>query len=171
MVLGTEVLRGRQTGASRAPDEVTMVEATRLSDKSEATIRRLIERKLVEARKDSNGRYQILRQSLMGYLASSSCPSSTSSSRGVAPGNRSSSKASPPVVTTSDESVVVVLREQIANLKDQVSREQRINDELRAQVKELERERTQHLAEMRAMLSQSESKANALSQWVRSKLK
>jgi hypothetical protein len=174
MTTDTNALRVRQTGASRVRDDaqwVGMTEATQLADKSEATIRRLIERKLVEARKDQNGRYQIVRLSLMGYLASSSSPASTKASRSGVTSARTLSKASPFVTASSDEGVIVALREQIANFKDQLNREQRLNDELRVQVKDLEREKTQHLAEMRAMLSSSESKAQSVSQWVRSKLK
>lgn len=174
MATDTETSRGHQAGASRARDEVQWVamgEATRLSEKSEATIRRLIERKLVEARKDSNGRYQISRQSLMGHLVTSSPGSSTRTSRSGGVVQRSSPRASTLATPPQDDAVTSALREQIATMKEQMAREQRLSDELRIQVKELEKERTQHLAEMRAMLSSSESKAQSISQWVRSKLK
>jgi len=53
-------------------------------------------------------------------------------------------------------------------LAEALDRERRINDELRQRVRELEQERTQHLAEMRALLSKSsDGKDGVLSRWIR----
>jgi hypothetical protein len=54
-------------------------------------------------------------------------------------------------------------------LSEALERERRLNDDLRARLLVLENERTQHMAEMRAMLSKDGSggKDGVLSRWIR----
>jgi BMFP domain-containing protein YqiC len=56
----------------------------------------------------------------------------------------------------------------IDSLQETVAREREENKELRGRIRELEQERTQHLAEMRALLSKEASgKEGVLSRWIR----
>lgn len=58
--------------------------------------------------------------------------------------------------------------EALKEAREALARERRINDELRGRVRELEQERTQHMAEMRALLSKDvKDKDGILSRWIR----
>jgi hypothetical protein len=58
--------------------------------------------------------------------------------------------------------------EALKEAREALARERTANDELRLHIRELEKERTQHLAEMRAMLSRDlNGKEGVISRWIR----
>jgi len=148
---------------SAEPSVVSLSEASRLLSKPENTIREWIKTLKLPAQRDPRGRWIIRRSDLMAFIV-------TRSSTEGRPG--ATSKAAPKVLSSSEGSTEVSVEPSagryVRSLEDSLDRERRINDELRAKITTMEQERTQHMAEMRAMLSRDGGgKEGVLSRWIR----
>jgi DNA-binding transcriptional regulator/RsmH inhibitor MraZ len=155
---------------NEAPATLSMKEAVRLSGKSEATLRRLIAQKEVSARKDADGRYIIAGESLRHYLVTKAQPppaAQGSSRHGASSRVRGVGQDDAHGVSR-DEGVVTALRDLIAQLREDIERERRRADTLETRLIASQAERTQHMAEMRALLSKDlRAKEGVLSRWIR----
>ncbi len=155
------------TQASRG---LSMREAVIISGKSEATLRRLISQKDVHAHKDGDGRYVIDETSLRHYLvtkAQLSLATVPVARHGASLRPRGGSADALNGEGINGE-VIQALRDLIGQLRDDLERERRRADSLEARLVASEIEKTQHLAEMRAMLSKDLSgKEGVLSRWIR----
>lgn len=154
---------------NEASATLTMKEAVKLSGKSEATLRRLISQKEVSARKDLDGRYVIAEESLRHYLVTKAQPPqvATGSSRHGA-SSRGRDVGDGAHGGGRDEGVVTALRDLIAQLREDLERERRRADTLETRLIASQAERTQHMAEMRALLSRDGAgKEGVLSRWIR----
>ena len=136
---------------------VSLAEASRLLAKPENTIREWIKSSKLQAFRDVRGRWLIKRHDLMAFIATkaSSEPRSGASSNGE-------SKARANV----EASTVGSTERYVRSLENSLERERRLNDELRTKIQGLEQERTQHLAEMRAILSKDQ-RDGVVSRWFR----
>lgn len=145
--------------SSAIPSTVSLSEASRLLSKPENTIREWIKTQKLQAHRDSRGRWLIHRHDLMAFVVT----------KGSAEGrlgatSNSSSKVRAHEQGTTESSNGRYVR----SLEDSLDRERRINDELRAKIAVMEQERTQHLAEMRALLSKDQSQNEGIiSRWIR----
>ena len=125
--------------------------ATRLG-KSPTTLRKLVNSGKIQASKDSQGRHWVTMLEAQAYYAIKSAPRAGAS--------RSHER--------DDDETVLLMREHNKRIERALEREERINDELRNQIRELERERTQHLAEMRTLLSKDiKTTDGVISRWLR----
>lgn len=140
--------------------EVSLPEAAAMIERGQTTIREWLQEGLLRARKDGRGRWLIERDSLLARAAVEA--SATVRARvGAAsvPSARPRTSLSEP--TTEGSELVATLRAENEHLK-QLLREER------ERCRKLEEERTQHLAEMRALLSkEATGKDGVLSRWIR----
>ena len=143
---------------------VSLSEASRLLSKPENTIREWIKTEKLHAHRDSRGRWLIRRHDLMAYIATKS---STEGRPGAT--SNATSKARSHIEGSTEPTAEPSTTRYIRSLEDSLNRERHINDELRQQLRQVEQERTQHMAEMRAMLSKDGSggKEGVLSRWIR----
>jgi Helix-turn-helix domain len=133
-------------------DQLLLADAAKLVGKAPATLRRLVNDGRIESTKDSHGRNRVRREDVIAYYASTSDQPPVH--------DRAGAQGSDPMVCA--------LRDQIAILAQTVDREREENRELRQRLREMEQERSQHLAEMRALLSKdASSKDGVLSRWIR----
>ena len=150
---------GTVEGSSRGSVEgggLTMAEASKLVDKAESTVRAWVRSQQVSAWQDAVGWWRIDRNSLLAHAAGVGAAKGGSRGLTVRKGAHTEGSVTPQQTPT----------ERV--LAEGLERERRINDELRQQVRELEQERTQHMAEMRAMLSRdSGGKEGVISRWIR----
>jgi excisionase family DNA binding protein len=154
----------QSTEPSVEPSTVSLSEASRLLSKPENTIREWIKTSKLQAHRDSRGRWLIRRHDLMAFIA---VKGSTEGRPGAT--SNPTSKARSNVEGSTEPTVEPSTTRYIRSLEDSLDRERRINDELRQQLRHVEQERTQHIAEMRAMLSKDGSggKEGVLSRWIR----
>jgi excisionase family DNA binding protein len=154
----------QRTEPSVEPSTVSLSEASKLLSKPENTIREWIKTAKLHAHRDSRGRWLIQRDDLMAFVA---VKGSTEGRPGA------TSKATPKVHSRIEGSTEPTTEPStsryIRSLEDSLERERRINDELRAKISGMDQERTQHMAEMRAMLSKDGNggKEGVLSRWIR----
>lgn len=129
---------------------VSLNEAARMVGKGESTVRLWLKNGVVRGRKDTNGYWIVERESLIAYVA---VEAQKRPQRRVA---GAMAYSAPPATAgaTGDASA-----ELVATLRDALTRERALVDEfgrrieaLEARNVELERERSQHIAEMRAIL-------------------
>lgn len=152
---------------------ISMKEAVKLSGKSEATIRRLISQKEIRASKDLDGRYIIEEESLRHYLVTkastrSTLPTQPRHGASLRPRDGHFNEAVPNFHDAIEEGVVPILKEVISQLRDDLERERQRASAIEARLFAAEAEKTQHLAEMRAMLSKdSQVKEGVISRWIR----
>lgn len=129
-----------------------MAEASKMIQRAESTVRTWIKTGQVRAQQDAAGWWRIERNSLLTHAAADA------SKRGVTQKGSAQVLTSPPPQQTPLEKT----------LMEALSRERHLNDDLRNQLKQLDAERTQHLAEMRALLSKDVKAADGiLSRWLR----
>jgi excisionase family DNA binding protein len=138
-------------------DTISVPEAAKVSGLGESTIRRLIEAHEINATRDSRKRVWISRESLMGHLATS-----TKAQRG---GGVPTQIRSSTTKVTPNDAVAASLEAQVSILKESVSHERELNRELRERVRILEGQLTQHMAEMRALLSGKSEGLLSLKKW------
>ncbi len=144
---------------STEASKLSLSEASKLISKPENTIREWIKTSKVAAHRDPRGRWLIKREDLMAFVV-------TKGSTEGRPG--ASAKSTPKLHLNSESSTVTSEQRYIRSLEDSLDRERRINDELRTRILMMEQERTQHLAEMRSLLSKDfSSKDGILSRWIR----
>jgi len=140
-------------------DTLTVSQAAKASGKSVSTIRRWIDEGFLKATKTTEGWRLISHNELM--VALSKLTHET-------PSGERHAKPTPTISTLGGSSTVAVLEQALKREREAVEREQRLNDELRSQIRELDRERTQHLAEMRALLSKdAKATDGVISRWLR----
>lgn len=133
-------------------DQMLLTDAAKLVGKAPATLRRLVNDGRIPSLKDTQGRNRVRREDVIAYYASMSDQ--------VPVHDRAGAEREDPIVCA--------LRDQIAILAQTVDREREENKELRQRLREMEQERTQHLAEMRALLSRDGAgKEGVLSRWIR----
>lgn len=138
---------------------VTMTEASVMVGRPPSTIRDWLKKGLIRGEQDSKGRWLLDR--VMVVAAAATAPTAA---RAVA---SHTSTASPGMLTAASTAESTVAR-YIDSLQETVDREREENKELRDRVRQLEQERTQHIAEMRALLSKdSNGKNGVLSRWIR----
>ncbi len=150
---------------------ISLAEASRRANVSPTSIRRWITSGKINAKKTENDEWVIDSTELHLLLIKQS---GKHVSHTVSDGSNSKRKGgttvSPTVGDTVGDTVVgrLGLSEALKEARQALSREREINDELRSHLRELEKERTQHLAEMRAILSKdSQSKEGIISRWIR----
>lgn len=136
---------------------LAMAEASKLVGKAESTVRSWVRSQQVNAWQDAAGWWRIDRNSLLAHAAATA--SSKGSDRGIGIRHGAQSEPSTYPQTTPSERI----------LTEALERERRLNDELRAKLTAMENERTQHMAEMRALLSKDGNggKEGVLSRWIR----
>jgi excisionase family DNA binding protein len=139
-------------------DTISVPEASRLSALGESTIRRLIESKEIDALRDSKKRIWVSKESLMKHLATS-----RQAPRSI---NGASKLSVQPPQAINGAAIVATLEEQIRILKEALSYEKELSKEFRTQIRVLESERTQHLAEMRALLSGKNEGLLSIKRWI-----
>jgi hypothetical protein len=138
--------------------EVTLPEASAMIERGQTTVREWVQERLVTARKDSRGRWLIERDSLLARAAiEAAATGRTREGATSLPTKRPRPSHAEPRAEPSPE-VVTILRAENDHLK-QLLREER------ERCRRLEEERTQHLAEMRALLSKDGD--GMLSRWFR----
>ena len=134
---------------------LSLSEAALQSGKSETSIRNWLKSNLIKGQRGSDGCWKIERTSLFAHL--SGLPQKSERSAPKVRGYGAESDQTSP----QSEPLTLAYREAL-------ERERRINDELRSQIKDLEKERTQHLAEMRALLSKdAKATDGVISRWLR----
>lgn len=124
---------------------LSLHEASKMSGKSLATVRRWAKENLIEAEKNSSGHWEIPTRHFKAYLAN-----------GV-----SLHEAS---MDTKDEAQAVQ-NEASRMLHEALNRERKINDELREQIKEKDSALLKLTFEMKAMLE--EKPGGIISRWIR----
>ena|GEM_PF-3041464 len=145
------------------PSTVSLTEASRLLAKPENTIREWIKSSKLPAHRDSRGRWLIARHDLMSFAVTRG-----SVEPRLGASSKAASKRHKQAEGSVDGSTEPSSSRYVRSLEATLEREQRINDELRARVVVLEQERTQHMAEMRALLSRDGAgKEGVLSRWIR----
>lgn len=135
---------------------VSLSEASRLLSKPENTIREWIKSSKIKAHRDPRGRWLILRKDLMDFVVTKS---STEARSGAM------SKAASKAESKTKASTEPTTERYVRSLESSLERERAINDELRIKISALEQERTQHIAEMRAILNKDTE--GFLSRWIR----
>jgi len=155
---------GRSEGAaeeSKKPSVegagLTMAAASKLVGKAESTVRAWVRSQQVTAWQDNAGWWRIDRNSLLSHAAAGA--TAKGANRGTDTRQGAQSDPSPYPQPTPSERI----------LTEALERERRLNDDLRARLLGMENERTQHMAEMRAMLSRDGGggKEGVLSRWIR----
>ena len=152
-------------------DNLSLAEASRRADVTPTSVRRWIASGKLKAFKNKHDEWIIDPDTLHHFLiqhVGQRIPPLQSQVGGGRRGGATGGSAivAPKVPTTvgGDHGYVEALKE----AREALARERTINDELRIHIREIEKERTQHLAEMRAMLSRdSIGKDGVLSRWMR----
>jgi hypothetical protein len=136
---------------------LTMAEASKLVGKAESTVRAWVRTQQVSAWQDAAGWWRIDRNSLLSHAAAAVTAKGGDRGGTLRQGAQSDPSTYPQ--STPSERI----------LSEALERERRLNDELRARLLSLENERTQHMAEMRALLSKDGNggKEGVLSRWIR----
>jgi hypothetical protein len=139
---------GHKKGTNVPPQDLSMAEAIRLTEKAESTIRAWIKSCSIEAYQDRQGWWRINRDSLLHKAAEGAQkrPPRAPQLEGTA--------SIPPQPTPLEKA-----------LSEALERERRINDELRGQVRQLEGELLKLTSELKALLTKETS--GKLSRWFR----
>jgi len=151
---------GTVEGFKKPPAEgtgLTMAEASKLVGKAESTVRSWVRSQQVSAWQDAAGWWRIDRNSLLAHAAATASSKGTDRGGGVRHGAQFEASSYPQ--PTPSERI----------LTEALERERRLNDELRDRLTAMENERTQHMAEMRALLSKDGNggKDGVISRWIR----
>lgn len=146
---------------------ISLTEASRRANVSTTSVRRWITSGKLKASKTQGDEWVIDPDDLHLFLIRQSGGQVPPTSPRPFGGKRTGATTVPPTVSPTvggGDGYAEALKE----AREALSRERRINDELRARVTALEQERTQHMAEMRALLSKdAASKEGVLSRWIR----
>lgn len=138
---------------------VTLAEAAILTNRPQSTIRDWMRKGIIVGKQDQKGKWHLDRTTVIAAAATA-----PTAARTVAAQSQKTPSAASTVVTAADPTVA----RYIDSLQETVLREREENRELRSRIRELEQERTQHLAEMRAILSKdSQNKEGVISRWIR----
>ena len=146
-------------------EEILVADAAKLVGKAQVTIRRLVETKALKSKRDENGRHLINRMELVAYYAAKSANRAGNDVRAGATSNHANSN----ILIASELAKVQAensgLASKIAMLEESLLRERRLNDELRAQNRDIQSELVKVSAEIRAVLTKETQ--NKLSRWFR----
>lgn len=132
-----------------------------MTGRPQSTIRDWMRKGLIQGERDEKGRWLLNRVTVI--TAATTAPTAA---RTVKAQLQQRASTAP----TTDVSIVAnsTNEKYIESLHETVLREREENKELRTRIRELEQERTQHMAEMRALLSKDISgKDGILSRWIR----
>ncbi len=165
-VTDTRPFRGAtvSTTTPSASRRISVQEAAKMCGKGVTTIRRMIEKGTVEAQKDDTGQYWIDETNFRNHLVTDARPGRAPVTEKVDTKQRGHvSEASSGHLSIAELETMKVL---LSMLQEQLAREQRRNDELQDHIRELERERTQHLAEMRALLLGKSEGILSIKRWL-----
>lgn len=142
---------------------VTLSEAATMTGRPQSTIRDWLKKGFIEGQQDAKGRWQLDRVTVVAAAATA-----PTAARAVARQLQQHSTATGIATSPAVGAVDPTAARYIDSLQETVLREREENKELRARIRELEQERTQHLAEMRALLSKDlRGKDGAISRWIR----
>jgi hypothetical protein len=159
-------IRGHRTPHERShgmSTELTLGEAAKAVSRGANTVRDWVKNGNVRAKRNAMGHWLIERDSLLSYAANEGSAEGPRRPRGA----EALSHRAPTVGSTvshggASNDALVRAQEREIDLLRQLLREER------ERCKKLEEERTQHLAEMRALLSKdSTGKEGVLSRWIR----
>lgn len=146
---------------------LSLTEASRRANVSTTSVRRWIISGKLKASKTQNDEWGIDPDELHLFLIRQSGEHVPPTSHRQSGGRRTGATTVPPTVVPTVggwDGYVEALKE----AREALARERRINDELRTRMLTLEQERTQHIAEMRALLSKDfGAKDGVLSRWIR----
>jgi excisionase family DNA binding protein len=134
-----------------ASETLTVSQAARQAGVSASSIRRWIDTGALRHSTSPEGWRLVVSQDLMAYLSRYG-PETHRVVRGA------SGREVPTLAATPHSDALKIAMEAL-------SRERQINDELRAQMRSLEQERNQHIAEMRALLSGKSEGLLNLKKW------
>lgn len=135
-------------------DVMSMKDAVKMSGKSEATLRRLISISQIDAKKDKDGRYVISQESLRNYLGTKAQPTPQAvldARKGAAARPRNEAVTAIPDGLV-DERLLDAKDQLLAQVREELERERKRNENLERKVHELEVEQRAGIAELRAML-------------------
>lgn len=144
---------------------ILVADAAKLVGKAQVTIRRLVETKALKSKRDENGRHLINRMELVAYYAAKSANRAGNDVRAGATTNHANSD----ILIASELAKVQAensgLASKIAMIEESLLRERRLNDELRAQNRDIQNEIVKISAEIRAILTNETQ--NKLFRWFR----
>lgn len=144
---------------------ISLNEAAVMVGKGDSTVRLWLKNGVVQGHKDSNGCWAVERNSLLAHVAIEGGKKPQRKIRGAESRNNSDHIA-PSAEPASD--LVIALREALSRERQLLDDSTRRVEILEARIAHLERERTQHLAEMRALLSKDPKATDGvLSRWLR----
>ena len=145
-------------------DHITMKQALNMSGKTSTTLRRWIAEGSVIAKKNQGGRWEIDRHSLRVHLAQHVQDMSMNSH----PSPTNSTEQSPDMLGDMSPTGTLLnsLQESLKREREALTREQKINDELRNRLEEKDRELLKLTYEMQAILRRDDK--GLLSRWLRS---
>ena len=143
---------------------ISLNEAAVMVGKGDSTVRLWLKNGIVQGHKDSNGFWVVERNSLLAHAA-------IEGGKKIRKINGAESRNSNAHIAASVEpasDLVMALRESLLRERQLLDDSRRRVETLEARINELERERTQHLAEMRALLSRDPKETDGvLSRWLR----
>lgn len=149
----------RKTAPTTASATVTISEAATMTGRPPSTIRDWLKKGFIIGEQDVKGRWLLDRVTVVAAAATA-----PTAARAAANHLHQPNAAVPAPASAVDPTVA----KYIDSLQETVAREREENKELRGRIRELEQERTQHLAEMRALLSkETTGKEGVLSRWIR----
>jgi hypothetical protein len=143
--------------------ELTLSEAAKAVSRGSSTVRDWVKNGLIVARRNTLGHWLIERDSLLSYASAEGAVEGPRRPRGAEalPSRGSAEASTEPSVGAAHEALIRAHEREIDLLRTLLSEE-------RSRIQRLEAERTQHLAEMRALLSkESAGKDGVLSRWIR----
>jgi hypothetical protein len=141
--------------------ELTLGDAAKAVGRGMTTVREWVKSGHVRAKRNTLGHWLIERDSLLAYASGEGAVEGPRRRRGAEalPARGSSEAPTAPLGIPTAEALIRSLEREIEHLR-------RLLDEERERSRLLESERTQHMAEMRALLSR-EQKEGAVSRWFR----
>ena len=142
--------------------ELTLGEAAKAVTRGTNTVRDWVKNGHVRAKRNTMGHWLIERDSLLSYASNEGSVEGPRRPRGAEahPHRASTVAATVPQGGGSNDALVRAQEREIDLLRQLLHEE-------RERCKKLEEERTQHLAEMRAVLSRDGGKEGVLSRWIR----
>lgn len=144
----------RVEGATKgvaAGETVTIPQASALLQKPDGTVRDWVRKGLVRAKQDPRGRWLIERESLLAHAAV----------KAPKVDQRRASNPKPSLASPLDDGISKYIR----TLEDSLTREQKLNDELRSKNDFLQGELLKLTAEIKAILAREDK--SLLSRWIR----
>jgi vacuolar-type H+-ATPase subunit I/STV1 len=140
----------------QAPTTVSLTEAATMTGRPQSTIRDWLKKGQIEGTRDEKGRWQLTRISVVTAAATAPTAARSIAAQRIRKDN---------IASTIVPSVDPTVAKYVDSLQETIQREREENRELRARIRDFEQERTQHMAEMRALLNKDTD--GFLSRWIR----